>query len=101
MLRRPGGSYTGVPLTYVPREVLRRRLIEEYYFIRFYWAFTETVAAENSVRLQSMEAARTNIEDTLEELEGRRRTLRQDEITEELMDVIAGAEAVSRRAKRK
>jgi len=88
------------PLTYLPRDVLRRRLIEEYYFIRFYWAFVETVASENSVRLQSMEAARANIEDSLADLESRRRILRQNEITEELMDVISGAEAVTRRRRK-
>ena len=88
------------PLTYVPKGVLRRRLVEEYYFIRFYWAFVETVASENSVRLQSMEAARANIEDTLADLESRRRILRQNEITEELMDVISGAEAVTGRTRR-
>ena len=89
------------PLTYVPRAVLRRRLVEEYYFIRFYWAFLETVASENSVRLQSMEAARANIEDSLADLESRRRILRQNEITEELMDVISGAEAVTRHRRRR
>jgi len=88
------------PLTYLPRDVLRRRLVEEYYFIRFFWAFVETVASENSVRLQSMEAARVNIEDTLADLESRRRILRQNEITEELMDIISGAEAVTRRRRK-
>lgn len=90
---------TGLAHTYLDRKALRRNLLEEYYFIRFYWAFVETVAAENSVRLQSMEAARSNIEETLEALDVRRRILRQDEITEELMDIISGAEAVARRTR--
>jgi F-type H+-transporting ATPase subunit gamma len=83
--------------SYVSRALLRERLVEEYYFVRFFRAFVETIAAENSARLASMEAACNNIDDTLESLEGRRRILRQDQITEELMDVIAGAEAVTKR----
>jgi F-type H+-transporting ATPase subunit gamma len=83
------------PATDMPRDAFLGGLVEEYYYIQLYRAFVETVAAENSMRLHSMEAAKGNIDDTLEQLEGMRRILRQDQITGELLDVISGAEAVS------
>jgi F-type H+-transporting ATPase subunit gamma len=76
-----------------PRELLAS-LVEEFYFIALYQAFVESLAAENGTRLQSMEAAKQNIDRTKEQLRQRARQLRQDAITDELLDVIAGAEAV-------
>ena len=69
-------------------------LVNEYTFISLYRAFTESLAGENGMRLQSMEAARTNIDDTLEDLRLQARIQRQNEITEELLDVVSGAEAL-------
>jgi len=69
-------------------------LVEEYYFITLYQAFVESLAAENGMRLQSMEAAKKNIDETEEGLRRRAQQLRQDEITAELLDVIGGAEAL-------
>ena len=57
-------------------------------------AFIESLAGENGMRLQSMEAAKKNIDDTSHDLRKRAQQLRQDEITSELLDVISGAEAL-------
>ena len=46
------------------------------------------------MRLQSMEAAKGNIDDTLADLQQQERIQRQNDITEELLDVISGAEAL-------
>ena len=70
-------------------------LVDEYAFVSLFRAMTESLAGENGMRLQSMEAARSNIDDTLTELQLRERILRQDEITEELLDLVGGAEALS------
>ena len=80
-------------MTLEPRELLAS-LVEEFYFIALYQAFVESLAAENGMRLQSMEAAKQNIDDTKAQLRARAQQLRQDEITAELLDVISGAEAV-------
>ncbi len=80
-------------MTIEPRELLAS-LVEEFYFIVLYQAFIESLAAENGMRLQSMEAAKQNIDDTKAQLRRRANQLRQDAITAELLDVIAGAEAV-------
>jgi F0F1-type ATP synthase gamma subunit len=45
--------------------------------------------------LQSMEAAKSNIDDTLKELQLGASIQRQNDITEELLDVVSGAEALS------
>jgi hypothetical protein len=44
------------------------------------------------MRLQSMEAAKSNIDDTLKELQLKASIQRQSDITEELLDVVSGAE---------
>jgi len=74
---------------------LLRELVDEYAFITLYRAFTESLAGENGMRLQSMEAAKSNIEETLDELRQHARIQRQNEITEELLDVVVGAEALT------
>ena len=78
----------------LPRRRLLAELVSEYAFISLFRAMTESLAGENGMRLQSMEAARSNIEDTLEDLQLKIRIQRQNEITEELLDVVSGAEAL-------
>jgi F-type H+-transporting ATPase subunit gamma len=82
-----------------PRLAMSRRdllwdLVAEYAFISLYRAFTESLAGENGMRLQSMEAAKGNIDDTMEELQQHARIERQNQITSELLDVVSGAEAL-------
>jgi F-type H+-transporting ATPase subunit gamma len=52
------------------------------------------LAEENQIRLGVLSAASQNITDKLEELRRKERTLRQETITTELLDVVVGAEAV-------
>lgn len=85
---------TAPPHLALSRLRLLRELVSEYAFISLYRAMTESLASENGMRLQSMEAAKGNIDDTLEELQLRARIQRQNDITEELLDVVSGAEAL-------
>ena len=78
----------------LPRVDLLWELVSEYTFISLMRAFTESLAGENGMRLQSMEAARTNIDETLADLQLQARIQRQNEITEQLLDVVSGAEAL-------
>jgi F-type H+-transporting ATPase subunit gamma len=73
---------------------LLRELIDEYAFVSLMAAMTESLAGENGMRLQSMEAAKSNIDETLEELQLRARIERQNEITAELLDIVSGTEAM-------
>ncbi|MHC4249696.1 MAG: F0F1 ATP synthase subunit gamma [Planctomycetota bacterium] len=73
---------------------LLRELVNEYTFITLFRAMTESLAGEHGMRLQSMEAAKGNIDDALEELQLQSRIQRQNEITSELLDVVSAAEGL-------
>ncbi len=68
--------------------------IQQYLFASLYRAFTESLAGENAARLASMQAAERNIENLLEELSSQFQQQRQSSITEELLDIVAGFEAL-------
>ena len=69
-------------------------LIREYLFVSLFRACAESLASENASRLAAMQRADNNIEELLEELNGRFHQLRQSTIDEELFDVISGFEAL-------
>jgi F-type H+-transporting ATPase subunit gamma len=58
------------------------------------------MVTENAARLALMQQAEQSIDDRLEELKAETRTVRQTEITTELLDIIAGFEALSKRRPR-
>ena len=70
-------------------------LIREWLYVGIFRAAAESMAGENASRLASMQAAQRNIEDRLEELQVHFRHVRQQAITEELLDIISGFEALS------
>ena len=72
-------------------------LIREYLFVSLYKASAESLAAENTSRLEAMERAEKNIDEMLEDLNRDHNRLRQSTIDEELFDVIAGFEALKDR----
>src|SRR5208337_4832642 len=76
--------------------VTLRALIREYLFISLFRACAESLASENASRLAAMERADKNIDELLENLHGTFHRLRQTGIDEELFDVIAGCEALSK-----
>jgi F-type H+-transporting ATPase subunit gamma len=76
--------------------VTLRALIREYLFISLFRACAESLASENASRLAAMERADKNIDELLETLHGTFHRLRQTGIDEELFDVIAGCEALSK-----
>ena len=73
-----------------------RALIREYLFVSLFRACAESLASENASRLAAMERADRNIDDLLEDMNGRFHQLRQSGIDAELFDVISGFEALSR-----
>lgn len=74
---------------------LLRSLIRQYLFVSLYRAFAASLAAENASRLAAMQSAESNIGDRLEALNSQYRRQRQSSITAELLDVVAGFEALS------
>jgi len=73
---------------------LLAELVRELLYIDLYRTIVESFAAENAARLLSMQGATENIESLLLELNASYREARQDAITNELMDILAGMLAV-------
>ncbi|MFA7441014.1 MAG: F0F1 ATP synthase subunit gamma [Sphingomonadaceae bacterium] len=75
-------------------------LIRQHLFVALYRAFAESLASENASRLASMHAAEKNIQNHLGELSLHYHQGRQQAITEELLDIIAGFETLTKEDKR-
>lgn len=69
--------------------------IRQYFFVVLYRAFVESLASENASRLSSMQAAEKNIRDILDELTLQYNQERQNSITAEILDIVAGFEAMT------
>jgi F-type H+-transporting ATPase subunit gamma len=83
-----------LPTFYTPWPELLTRLVREYLFIALYRACATSMASENASRLAAMEAAETRIDERLDDLRQRLNQARQGAITEELLDVVSGFEAL-------
>ena len=70
-------------------------LAGEYLLAEISRALIEALIEENQIRLGVLSAADKNVSDKKEELRRKERTLRQETITTELLDVVVGAEAVT------
>lgn len=69
-------------------------LLRQDLFIALFRAIAEAKTAEHGARLSAMQAAEQNIEDRLTTLRTQYHQLRQALITEELLDVVSGFEAL-------
>lgn len=69
-------------------------LIREYLFSSLFQAFAESLASENASRLAAMQNAEKNITERLEEIHIQFHRQRQMNITEELLDIVAGYEVL-------
>jgi F-type H+-transporting ATPase subunit gamma len=85
------------PLTTLAPSMLLERLAGEYVYAQLCEAAMHAFAAENEARMMAMAAARTNIESKVNGLSQREHQLRQEEITTEIVELAAGAEALSGR----
>ena len=76
-----------------PEELLAR-LIPEYVNISVYRALLESAASELGARMTAMRNAAENAEDMIGRLTLEMNRVRQAEITQEILEVVAGAEAL-------
>jgi F-type H+-transporting ATPase subunit gamma len=83
-----------LPLFTMDRDRLFSTLIRQYLFVSLFRAFAESSASENASRLASMQGAEKNIREQLTELNNRYHQQRQMAITEELLDIVSGFEAL-------
>jgi F-type H+-transporting ATPase subunit gamma len=84
---------TQAPLISLAPDILLERLAEEYVYAQLCTAALHAFAAENEARMIAMLAARNNMGSKLDALSRRERQLRQEEITTEVVELAAGAEA--------
>jgi F-type H+-transporting ATPase subunit gamma len=88
------------PLVTLAPQRLLERLAQEYVFAQLCEAIMLSFAAENEARMRAMIAARTNVHNTLEQLAGNFRQLRQEEITSEIVELSAGNLAAGERRRK-
>ena len=69
-------------------------MVREHLFLSLFRAMAESHASENASRLAAMESAEQKIRDELQELTGRLNQRRKQQMTEELLDIMAGAAAL-------
>lgn len=70
-------------------------IIPKYVSSLIYGGLIEAVASENGARMQAMDSATSNADDMLADLSLLYNRARQGSITQELTEIIAGAEAIS------
>ena len=70
-------------------------IIPKYITSLIYGALIESVASENGARMQAMDSATSNADDLISKLSLLYNRARQSSITQELTEIIAGAEAIS------
>lgn len=70
-------------------------IIPKYVTSLFYGALVEAVASENGARMQAMDSATSNAEEMIESLSLQYNRARQGAITQELTEIVAGANAIS------
>lgn len=92
-----GWPTTNLPEILVDGEATLQALIREYLFVSMFKACAESLASENASRLAAMQRAEKNIDELLEDLTRNFHRLRQSTIDEELFEVIAGYESISRK----
>jgi F-type H+-transporting ATPase subunit gamma len=90
----PGGHRALVEYEPDPEEILAR-LIPDYVEISVYRALLESTASEHGARMTAMRNASENAGDLIEDLTLEMNRARQAEITQEIMEVVAGAEGLT------
>ncbi len=70
-------------------------LIPKYITSLIYGGLIEAVASENGARMQAMDSATSNAEEIIDDLTLKYNRARQSSITQELTEIIAGADAIS------
>jgi F-type H+-transporting ATPase subunit gamma len=90
-----GGGESRALVEYEPDpEQILSRLVPDYVEISIYRALLESTASEHGARMTAMRNASENAAEVIEDLTLEMNRARQAEITQEIMEVVAGAEAL-------
>lgn len=88
------GTDRSLPFWTMDTRVLFSRLVKQFLFVSLFRACAESLAGENASRIAAMQAAERNIKDRIHLLNTDYSERRQATITEELLDVVTGFEAL-------
>ncbi len=91
---QPSGHHALVEYEPEPEEILQR-LVPDYVEISIFRALLESTASELGARMTAMRSASDNAGDIIDDLTLEMNRARQAEITQEIMEVVGGAEALS------
>ena len=88
-------SEAGAIMNFEPEDVeALDMIVPKYITSLIYGAMMEAVASENGARMQAMDSATSNAEEMISDLALKYNRARQGSITQELTEIIAGAEAL-------
>ena len=85
-----------LPLVTADHEALFSALTHEYFTVLLTHALTASLAAEHYTRMIHMQQAEKNIDERLNNLQLIYQQARQNQITDELIDIVSGAEALNK-----
>ena len=99
MMQFKSEKWTGrtPPLITADYNSLFTALIHEYLTVALSGALTASLAAEHYTRMVNMQQAEKNIDDSLTEMNLNYQQLRQTGITDELIDIVSGAESLKKK----
>lgn len=89
-----------LPLTTADHLTLLKSLMNEYLTVVLGGALTASLAAEHYTRMVNMQQAEKNIDESLENMNLTYQQLRQTGITDELIDIVSGAESLKKKEKK-
>jgi F-type H+-transporting ATPase subunit gamma len=76
------------PVTYLEPKILFDKILEEFLYISLYRGYLESLRSENWYRMRSMEGALETLKKRLSELKSLQNYTRQEEITEEMLEIL-------------
>src|ERR1700761_4440401 len=92
--RDPSGKHALVEYEPDPEEILKR-LVPDYVEISIYRALLESTASEHGARMTAMRNASDNASTLIDDLTLEMNRARQAEITQEILEVVGGAEGLT------
>ena len=96
LVKKSEEADSAAPMNYEPNEEEALDVIVPKYMTSIlFGALIEAVASENGARMQAMDSATSNAQEMLDQLSLQYNRARQSSITQELTEIIAGANAIS------
>lgn len=83
-----------IPMIAGDNQRVFQALIHEYFTVSLTHALTSSLAAEHYTRMMNMQQAEKNIDESLDAMNLEYQQMRQARITDELIDIVSGAESL-------